>query len=99
MKNTSFSYQNLLAETEDVKSAFDFMISDLITHSNVINSIQPIINEFVETTTEEFEKEYPDANVLVEYLFNEYEQIEMIFKIDADSINLIGLKEYSVFRP
>ena len=99
MKNTSFSYQNLLAETEDVKSAFDFMKSDLITHANVINSIQPIINEFVETTTEEFEKEYPDANVLVEYLFNEYEQIEMIFKIDADSINLIGLKEYSVFRP
>ena len=99
MKNTSFSYQNLLAETEDVKSAFDFMKSDLITHANVINTIQPIINEFVETTTEEFEKEYPDANVLVECLFNEYEQIEMIFKIDADSINLIGLKEYSVFRP
>ena len=84
MENTNFSYQNLLAETEDVKRAFDFMKSDLITH---------------ETTTEEFEKEYTDANVLVEYLFNEYEQIEMFFKIDGNNVILVGLKEYSVFRP
>lgn len=99
MENTNFSYQNLLAETEDVKRAFDFMKSDLITHANVIDSIQPTINEFVETTTEEFEKEYTDANVLVEYLFNEYEQIEMFFKIDGNNVILVGLKEYSVFRP
>ena len=98
MENTNFSYQNLLAETEDVKRAFDFMKSDLITHANVIDSIQPTINEFVETTTEEFEKEYTDANVLVEYLFNEYEQIEMFFKIDGNNVILVGLKEYSVFR-
>ena len=99
MENTNFSYQNLLAETEDVKRAFDFMKSDLITHVNVIDSIQPTLNEFVETTTEEFEKEYTDANVLVEYLFNEYEQIEMFFKIDGNNVILVGLKEYSVFRP
>ena len=98
MENTNFSYQNLLAETEDVKRAFDFMKSDLITHANVIDSIQPTINEFVKTTTEEFEKEYTDANVLVEYLFNEYEQIEMFFKIDGNNVILVGLKEYSVFR-
>ena len=48
---------------------------------------------------EEFEKEYTDANVLVEYLFNEYEQIEMFFKIDGNNVILVGLKEYSVFRP
>ena len=98
MENTNFSYQNLLAETEDVKRAFDFMKSDLITHANVIDSIQPTINEFVKTTTEEFEKEYTDANILVEYLFNEYEQIEMFFKIDGNNVILVGLKEYSVFR-
>jgi len=99
MENTNFSYQNLLAETEDVKRAFDFMKSDLITHANVIDSIQPTINEFVKTTTEEFEKEYTDANVLVGYLFNKYEQIEMFFKIDGNNVILVGLKEYSVFRP
>ena len=94
-----FTYKELTEETEDVKNAFNFMKSDFTFHLDTIETLQPNVNEFLRTTTEEFKKDYSSANFLVEYIFNRYEEIELFFKVENDNIILVGLKEYAVFRP
>ncbi len=93
-----FSYRELTDESEDVKKAFDYMKSDLSSHTNKIDTLQPKVNEFLTITTEKFKANYPSANYLVEYIFNDYEAIELFFKVENDKIILVGLNEYSVFR-
>ena len=97
--NSDFSYDDLLNETEEVKAAFAFMKNDFSSHLNELDSIQPNINEFIRTTTVNMKKDFPEADTIVEYIFNKYEEVEFFFKKDKDSLILIGLKEYAVFRP
>ncbi len=97
--NTDFSYNDLLNETEEVKNAFAFMKTDFLSHLNELDSIKPNINEFIRTTTADMEKDFPEADILVEYIFNKYEEIEFFFKTERDSVTLIGVKEYAEFRP
>ncbi len=94
-----FTFKELTEESEDVKNAFNFMKSDLVSHVDTIDTLEPNINEFLRTTTEEFKKDYSSANYLVEYIFNKYEEIELFFKVENDKIILVGLKEYAEFRP
>ena len=50
-------------------------------------------------TVNDFETNHKDADVLVEYTFDSYRYIQMFFKIKQDSVCLVGLNEYSVYRP
>ncbi|MBO4758841.1 MAG: hypothetical protein J5505_02170, partial [Spirochaetaceae bacterium] len=96
--NKSFSYNDLEEEAEDVQDAFDFMKSDLLSHSNEIDTIKPNINDFIETDVKAFEKNYPEANVLVEYIFSDYEYVELFFKVNENNVILVGVEEYAEFR-
>ncbi len=98
-ENTNFSYNDLLEETEDVRKAFNFMKTDFSSHLGELDSIQPNINEFLRTTTDNMKKNYPEADILVEFIFNRYEEVSFFFKKENDSFILIGIIEYAVFRP
>ncbi|HBG65464.1 MAG TPA: hypothetical protein DDW78_03225 [Treponema sp.] len=97
--STDFSYNDLLNETESIRTAFEFMKTDLASHANEIDAVEPHVNEFIRSTVDDMKRNYPEADVLVEYIFNKYECIELFFKTEADSLMLIGLKEYAEFRP
>ena len=95
---SNFSYNELVNETEDVKKAFNFMKNDFASHLKELDSIQPNINEFLRITRADMEKNYPEADVIVEYIFNKYEEVEFFFKIENGSLILIGINEYAFFR-
>ena len=75
------------------------MKSDLSDHKSKIGKLKPQINEFINSTVNDFETNHKDADVLVEYTFDSYRYIQMFFKIKQDSVYLVGLNEYSVYRP
>ena len=95
--NTDFSYNDLLKETEEVKAAFAFMKDDFSSHLNELDSIQPNINEFLRTTTVAMKQDFPEADIIVEYIIDYYAEVEFFFKKDKDSVIFIGLKEYAGF--
>ena len=66
----------------------DFVNNKLIYNNNIIVIFKTLSNKI-------FLKKWD----LVEYIFNEYEEIELFFKVDDDKIILVGLKEYAEFRP
>ena len=77
----------------------NFMKSDLSSHLSIIDKLAPNVNEFLRTTTEDFQTNYSSANYLVEYIFNKYEVIAFFFRVENDEIILVALKEYAEFRP
>lgn len=98
-QRSTFLLDELIDENDEVKSAFDFMKSDLSGHKSKIGKLKPQINEFINSTVNDFETNHKDADVLVEYTFDSYRYIQMFFKIKQDSVCLVGLNEYSVYRP
>ena len=81
----------------EVKAAFAFMKDDFSSHLNELDSIQPNINEFLRTTTVAMKQDFPEADIIVEYIIDYYAEVEFFFKKDKDSVIFIGLKEYAGF--
>lgn len=96
--NSKFSKAALNTEQADVIEAFEFIKADLKKHSNLFN-VEPHINEFIYTTKERFLKLFPDGEIFLEYSLATYEEISLVFKNENDQIKLIGIIDYSVFRP
>ena len=90
-----FSYEDLIGESEGVKSAFNSIKSDLYLHRNAVYALSPDINTFLRTTVEDFKTNYPAANYIVDFVFDRYEHISLFFKVENEKIYLVGISDYA----
>lgn len=93
-----FSYEDLIGESEGVKSAFNSIKSDLYLHRNAVYALSPDINTFLRTTVEDFKTNYPAANYIVEFVFDRYEHISLFFKVENEKIYLVGISDYANYE-
>jgi len=92
-----FSYDEIKLDGEEIISAFNFIKSDLSTHDNIL-SIKPNVNQFIHIDVKRFKIQFPNNDIIVEYILGNYEEISFIFKIKDEIVVLTGIIDNAVFR-